>query len=191
MELQTERLQSHVEGLEGKLSSLRKERAKLENQLSEREEELRSLRKQVDLQWQYCRHMESNRSPATSSPCPRPLWLELKKEQEEDQRKEATVHTGNQTPVLFSRNFTGSLEMNEKNSSKKVDLHALALSYKINRLKQQLHSFEKLAGNQATGRDMDNGLRQLLPVLHKQARKYRSLEEKAEDLCGRMVSFVY
>ncbi|CAA7402513.1 unnamed protein product [Spirodela intermedia] len=259
-ELQSERLQSQVEGLEGKLSSLREESAKLEDLLLDREEELRSLKKQISLQLQYCRKSDSNRSPAASPTDSRSLWsevyrkgqeepeetgaggstpvlkdqsraingvkqIEMEPQQEEKQKRggraEDAARTGSSTPPPFSHHYvapdrqrwkfpSGSeifdkiqgsgLTALGKDTSRKVDLHALGISYKIKRLKQQLLAFEQMAGVQAplqvTCRDVDRtpdekeqqqmGFLQVLPLLNKQARKYRSLEEKADGLCLRM-----
>ncbi|CAA6665756.1 unnamed protein product [Spirodela intermedia] len=162
-------LQSQVEGLEGKLSSLREESAKLEDLLLDREEELRSLKKQISLQLQYCRKSDSNRSP--------PL-----------------------RPPILALSGQKCTEKGKKNKKKPRQVGAPLgpprprISYKIKRLKQQLLAFEQMAGVQAplqvTCRDVDRkqdekeqqqmGFLQVLPLLNKQARKYRSLEEKAD-----------
>lgn len=260
-ELQSERLQSQVEGLEGKLSSLREESTKLEDLLLDREEELRSLKKQISLQLQYCRKSDSNRSRASSPSDSRSLWSEVnRKGQEDPEESEAggstpvlkdqrrpingvkqmmasqqeetrkcgetakdAARTGSSTPPPFSHHYVASdrqrwkfpsgseifdkiqgsgLTALGKDTSRKVDLHALGISYKIKRLKQQLLAFEQLAGVQApqqvTCRDGDlppdeqeqrqkGFFLQVMPLLNKQARKYRSLEEKADGLCRRMV----
>ncbi|MQM15876.1 hypothetical protein Taro_048828 [Colocasia esculenta] len=76
----------------------------------------------------------------------------------------------------------------------KVDLHALGISYKIKRLKQQLLVLEKLAGHQepdekapAEHERQTKTLLQVISLLDKQVKRYESLEEKADELCKRMV----
>ncbi|KAL5989421.1 hypothetical protein ACLOJK_010312 [Asimina triloba] len=97
-----------------------------------------------------------------------------------------------------------------KDSSWKMDIHALGVSYKIKRLKQQLLLLEKLAAAEATKkpartenavdvpecldkkeRDDNHGtqMKGFLPALswlNKQLKRYQSLEEKTDDLCKRM-----
>uniref|UniRef100_A0A1D1XGS2 E3 ubiquitin-protein ligase BRE1 n=1 Tax=Anthurium amnicola TaxID=1678845 RepID=A0A1D1XGS2_9ARAE len=98
------------------------------------------------------------------------------------------------------------------NSPWKMDLHALGISYKIKRLKQQLLVLEKLAAAQALkqppGKDVDRAtsggkkweadehkqLRAFLLVmslLNKQVKRYQTLEEKIDDLCKRMVKIPF
>ncbi|CAI9092585.1 OLC1v1027869C2 [Oldenlandia corymbosa var. corymbosa] len=83
------------------------------------------------------------------------------------------------------------------NTSWKLDLHALGLSYKIKRLKQQLLMLERLAGKQESLEDGDGngnarveakGVYMLMALLHKQINRYHSLQGKTDDLCERMVS---
>lgn len=79
----------------------------------------------------------------------------------------------------------------------KMDLHALGISYKIKRLKQQLVLVERLTGKQANEEqaeitdDSKVGMKaylSLTTLLNKQVGRYQSLQEKTDDLCKRMVS---
>lgn len=77
----------------------------------------------------------------------------------------------------------------------RMDLHALGVSYKIKRLKQQLMMLERYIGkpdSQEIEKDSsDTGKRALLLIitlLNKQVTRYQSLQEKIDDLCKRMVS---
>lgn len=81
-----------------------------------------------------------------------------------------------------------------------MDLQALGVSYKIKRLKQQLLMLERLMGKQESsenvkskddGRNGIKGFLSLVSLLTKQVGQYQSLQEKADDLCKRMVSFSY
>ncbi|KAG7534009.1 hypothetical protein ISN45_Aa08g015930 [Arabidopsis thaliana x Arabidopsis arenosa] len=75
----------------------------------------------------------------------------------------------------------------------RMDLHALGVSYKIKRLKQQLMMLERYIGkpeSQETEKNSsDTGKRALLLIitlLNKQVTRYQSLQEKIDDLCKRM-----
>ncbi|KAG5036107.1 hypothetical protein GmHk_04G011761 [Glycine max] len=82
-----------------------------------------------------------------------------------------------------------------KQSLGKMDLHALGISYKIKRLKQQLVLVERLTGRQANDEhaeitdDSKVGMKaylSLTTLLNKQVGRYQSLQEKTDDLCKRM-----
>ncbi|ONK69230.1 uncharacterized protein A4U43_C05F20690 [Asparagus officinalis] len=90
-----------------------------------------------------------------------------------------------------------------KESSSRIDIQALGVSYKIKRLKQQLIMLEKLAGVKqimigdnpcASPKDKkveDNkqnlkGITLVIYLMSKQVKRFQSLEEKANDLCRRM-----
>ncbi|AES72515.1 hypothetical protein MtrunA17_Chr3g0126961 [Medicago truncatula] len=77
----------------------------------------------------------------------------------------------------------------------KMDLHALGVSYKIKRLKQQLILIERLTGMQNNdehaeiNEDSKVGMKaylSLITLLNKQIGRYQSLQEKTDDLCKRM-----
>lgn len=79
----------------------------------------------------------------------------------------------------------------------RMDIHALGVSYKIKRLKQQFLLLERLMGKQETAREIESmddgqiGIREFLlflTLLNKQVGRYNSLQEKTDELCQRMVS---
>ncbi|CAA2968982.1 interaptin-like isoform X1 [Olea europaea subsp. europaea] len=81
------------------------------------------------------------------------------------------------------------------NPSWKVDLHALGVSYKIKRLKQQLLMLERLTGNQEScengesNNDIQFGIKgfyALMSFLNKQVDRYQSLQGNTDDICKRM-----
>ncbi|XP_031493664.1 uncharacterized protein LOC116259849 [Nymphaea colorata] len=85
--------------------------------------------------------------------------------------------------------------MIKKESSWKMDIHALAVSYKIKRLKQLLLIMERLTECQTPDKHgkekMVNsaemkGLLSGISLLRKQLKRYQTLEEKTDDLCKRM-----
>ncbi|TVU34094.1 hypothetical protein EJB05_15921, partial [Eragrostis curvula] len=92
-------------------------------------------------------------------------------------------------------------------SACKTDIHALAVSYKIKRLKQQLAVLEKLAeedaaaaaktttasGSEASGGSSSSSRQQprsryqtMMSFLSKHVKRYQSLDDKIDDLCARM-----
>lgn len=89
----------------------------------------------------------------------------------------------------------------QKPSAWRVDIHALAVSYKIKRLKQQQIVLEKLAAaaeggkeatmsNEASGsssRQQPRSYQLMISFVSKHVKRYQSLEDKIDDLCKRMV----
>ncbi|CAK9146549.1 unnamed protein product [Ilex paraguariensis] len=76
-----------------------------------------------------------------------------------------------------------------------MDLHALGVSYKIKRLKQQLLMLERLTGKQESYEDSESndyghigmrGFYTLMSLLNKQVSRYQSLQGKTDELCKRM-----
>ncbi|KAK4436215.1 hypothetical protein Salat_0785200 [Sesamum alatum] len=75
-----------------------------------------------------------------------------------------------------------------------MDVHALGISYKIKRLKQQLLLLERLRGKKESCEDNDKknvyfglkGFNALMSILNKQVDRYQSLQGKIDDLCKRM-----
>ncbi|XP_047968158.1 synaptonemal complex protein 1-like [Salvia hispanica] len=79
----------------------------------------------------------------------------------------------------------------KKNSTLKLDIHALGVSYKIKRLKQQFLMLERLMGKQENSENNNadvaaKGLYALTSLLNKQVDRYQSLQGKIDDLCQRM-----
>ncbi|KAL8537983.1 hypothetical protein ACS0TY_000072 [Phlomoides rotata] len=80
------------------------------------------------------------------------------------------------------------------NPTKKMDIHALGVSYKIKRLKQQFLMLERLTGKQESCENNENsnadsavkGLYALTSLLNKQVDRYQNLQGKTDDLCQRM-----
>lgn len=122
-------------------------------------------------------------------------------------------HLENNCPERETANKLPSVKNSlvKKDSTCKMDLHALGVSYKIKRLKQQLFMVEKLAAAQAlkktTGKSNATGMLEIceikkteehghqskgfliiMSLLNKHVKRYQNLEEKTNDLCKRMVS---
>lgn len=255
MELESKRLQSHVEGLNQDMSQLRQKNVKLEALLMSREAELTSLKEQLTL------HLNPLIFPKTnfSSSPPDPdsahdtVWSKVKIIKrnlgEEDQETKATTveiseevedekevdnsfinqsretiltvqsperefedekvmplcpspiqeqHASSPKKVdIVEKSETVGQSLSKKtNAPWKMDLHALGVSYKIKRLKQQLVMLERFTGKQESGVDRESddkgqlgikGFLLLMFLLNKQVSRYQSLQEKIDDLCKRMV----
>ncbi|KAJ0101780.1 hypothetical protein Patl1_05177 [Pistacia atlantica] len=245
MEIESKRLQSHIEELNQEISQLRHNNMKLEAILLEREEELSSLKEQFLLKLKSFNCQKNNinsslddpaithdaigsklkitkRRPAekeqetkkTSVESPQEKDIEVKEEnpshskfktvtvqspeKEFEKDKDAAIHspiqeeTVSQVEVDTAEQLASSNQSLSKTNSSpwRMDLHALGVSYKIKRLKQQLLMLERLTGK--TGEDTesnDNGIKGLLVLMslvNKQVSRYQSLQGKTDDLCKRM-----
>ncbi|XP_059667255.1 uncharacterized protein LOC132312768 [Cornus florida] len=251
MELESKRLQSHIEGLNHDLSQLRQDNMKLKALILDREAELNSVKEEYALQLDSLNHMKTD-----ICSCPHDLalvhdtiWSNVKiiktipgeKEHEtniisEVISREIETRKEQETPILNQskdriltvqspgKEFedekddvldSGSIQeeqakkeadtdeksatdgqcLSKKTTPWKMDLHALGVSYKIKRLKQQLVMLEKVTGKQESCEDRvtdDNtqfgikGFNMLMSMLNKQVSRYQSLQGKTDDLCKRM-----
>lgn len=131
----------------------------------------------------------------------------------EEEEEEVCTEPGNAHTTGSSQEATSELALvvvppGHKSSAWKTDIHALAVSYKIKRLKQQLLVLEKLANEckeeeaaatKPSGSEAScsggGGSRQqprsryhtMMSFLSKHVRRYQSLDDKIDDLCARMV----
>ncbi|XAR52199.1 hypothetical protein NMG60_11020139 [Bertholletia excelsa] len=97
--------------------------------------------------------------------------------------------------IVEKRASSGHCSSNSVTSPWRMDLHALGVSYKIKRLKQQLLMLERLTGKQESCQDTqdDDNMRVgtkefhvLMSLLSKQVSRYQSLQAKTDELCKRM-----
>uniref|UniRef100_A0A0E0MXW0 Uncharacterized protein n=1 Tax=Oryza rufipogon TaxID=4529 RepID=A0A0E0MXW0_ORYRU len=130
-------------------------------------------------------------------------------EEEEDEEKELPSSSSSSSLALVV-----AAPPEQRTTASKMDIQALAVSYKIKRLKQQLLVLENLAAAAAGGKDTvttatnpstntaaataagggGGGGRQQYPrsyqmmvsFLSKHVKRYQSLEDKIDDLCTRM-----
>ncbi|GMY07546.1 interaptin [Fagus crenata] len=251
MELESKRLQSHVEGLNDDISQLRHDNLKLEALLLEREEELTSLKEQLASQLKALNCQNTNLYFSVHSPAiahdiicsevkrkhnvkeretKTPILEDLCQEEDAEKEKgtpsfnqpndvvliahspeneleeddkyianEGPVQEGNTSPVevdTIEKLASSSQPLNKTNNSLwRMDLHALQVSYKIKRLKQQLLMLERLTGKQESVEDTESndneksgmkGFLALMSLLNKQVGRFQSLQGKADDLCKRM-----
>ncbi|KAL0403240.1 UNVERIFIED_CONTAM: hypothetical protein Sradi_1964800 [Sesamum radiatum] len=78
-----------------------------------------------------------------------------------------------------------------------MDVHALGISYKIKRLKQQLLLLERITGKKESCEDNDQknaysgwkGFNALMSIMNKQVDRYQNLQGKINDLCKRMPAY--
>ncbi|KAF7830726.1 unconventional myosin-XVIIIa [Senna tora] len=125
----------------------------------------------------------------------------VKSEEERDSGPKEDTAKNNQSPsqvdaIDTSQNIA-SASKTKHSSPWKMDLHALGVSYKIKRLKQQLVLVERLTGKQANDEDASEasdgsniGMKtyfSLTSLLNKQVSRYQTLQEKTDDLCKRMM----
>lgn len=129
-----------------------------------------------------------------------------------EEEEEVCAEPGNAHTTGSSQEATSELALvvvppGHKSSAWKTDIHALAVSYKIKRLKQQLLVLEKLANEckeeeaaatKPSGSEAScsggGGSRQqprsryhtMMSFLSKHVRRYQSLDDKIDDLCARM-----
>lgn len=125
----------------------------------------------------------------------------IKFEEERDVPKADSAmnkQSSSQVDAVDAAQNIASASKTKHSSPWKMDLHALGVSYKIKRLKQQLVLVERLTGKQANDEDAAEasdgsnvGMKayfSLTSLLNKQVGRYQSLQEKTDDLCKRMVT---
>ncbi|CAL5364573.1 unnamed protein product [Camellia sinensis] len=245
MELESKRLQSHIEGLIHDLLQLRQGNMKLNTLLLDRETELKYLKQQFVLQ------LEPPSLKKTENSCPNDMGLthetvlsdlkivkrklgEKKQEmktasanisqevepqktlitshskdiiltvQEIEVEKDVVldpgsiqdVHAGPEEVHIVEKSASSDHCSSKSNTSSwRMDLHALGVSFKIKRLKQQLLMLERLTGKRESYEDMEGdnkawagikGFHILMSLLSKQVSRYQSLQGKADEICKRM-----
>ncbi|KAL1553120.1 centromere-associated protein E-like [Salvia divinorum] len=249
MEIESKRLQSHIEGTDHEITQLRKENMRLEALLLDRETELHSLKEQLLMQFNppnlqklnfesslheaamnhnmlWTRVKVIKRKPGqgrqemkvTAEEIPQGVENEKVQEITVDEQlkdivatlkhphkeiKDAKVASLDPNHVRQGRSGSddaanvetttslGQGSSKKKNSTLKLDIHALGVSYKIKRLKQQFLMLERLMGKQENSENNNvdiaaKGLYALTSLLNKQVDRYQSLQGKTDDLCQRM-----
>lgn len=242
MELESKRLQSHIEGLDHDIMQLRQENMKMEALLLDRDAESHSLKQQLVLQFNppNLQKLNFNSSLNEASVNHDTVWSKVKvikrKAGQRKQDMEFTAEEISQVNEIPSNDIVLTLNYPNKeireakaadhfrqesidsdiasvdtsastnisqgsskrsNSTMKMDIHALGVSYKIKRLKQQFLMLERLTGTQESSRNIENesgdyGFKELyalISVMNKQADRYQSLQAKTDDICQRMVCF--
>ncbi|CAN0922584.1 hypothetical protein LINGRAHAP2_LOCUS33123 [Linum grandiflorum] len=195
-EMESKRLQSHLGALNQDMSQLRHANLKLEasflkqqvmSQLEQHQQDAIEHRKSVGLDNQ-TEEADVEVHEVVQSP---------EKEFEEEKHVVTNQDEGSPSSVESIKSLATSskaLVINNTNGSAalKIDIHALGISYKIKRLKQQLLMLERLTGKQENGEYIgeQNGVKyfsMLISLLNRQISRYQTLEAKTDELCKRMV----
>ncbi|KAI3457995.1 hypothetical protein Pfo_014658 [Paulownia fortunei] len=252
MDLESKRLQAHIEGLDHDITQLRQENMKLEALLLDRDAELHSLKEQLVLQFNppNLQKLNFNSSLHEAAINHDTVWSKVKvikrkpgqkrqemkaiseedshavenekvdeipsneqlkdivltlqyphKEKQEgkvaalgpDHFRQESIDSDDVANVETSTSV-GHGSSKKSNSTLKMDIHALGISYKIKRLKQQFLMLERLTGKQESCENSENnngqfgvkGFYALTSLLNKQVDRYQSLQGKTDDLCQRM-----
>ncbi|KAJ3671200.1 hypothetical protein LUZ60_008626 [Juncus effusus] len=224
-ELEKKRIQSKIDGLTQNLHHYRDETIKLESILVHKNQELSSLKEQFsqihtgnsntseftkEIDSESEKNSETTHNIETSptnvsllsgtdntSMNESPLDVKVVQEIEEEE-KEVGMDPG----IGFSQNNCTKEKTGNPNTRKELpfkhDIHALGVSYKIKRLKQQLAVLEKLKPLATKDDESDGEIKcvvhaepkksyvSAMALLNKQVKRYQSLEEKIDDLCTRM-----
>ncbi|KAI4307098.1 hypothetical protein L6164_030322 [Bauhinia variegata] len=208
MELESKQAHSQVEGLIKDITQLRHDKMKLETLLLERKEELTSLKEQYAADMKSLNCFKNNSHSPSQSPAQDTVWSRVKVvksrpdnnyEGKDSLKDDSTIQKRSPNAIevdATEKTASTSQPSNKANRSQwKMDLHALGVSYKIKRLKQQLILVERLIGKQANDDNVDIsddskvGLKaylSLTSLLNKHVGRYQSLQEKTDELCKRM-----
>lgn len=225
MELESKRIRTHVEVLNHTISQIKQENTTLNSSLLEKEAEINSLKHQLALNLESQNQQEDNLSIVSQNIWSNVEIIKTnaseKEEEEQQQEQKITCISQSKDIIILSAQSPenefeeekdveldpGSIQdiiqivENPQISSKKnvvpckMDIHALGITYKIKRLKQQLLMLEKFTGKQkkdecSEGDDCakigTKGFHLLIALLSKQVSRYQSLQEKTDELCKRM-----
>ncbi|CAN1170646.1 hypothetical protein LINPERHAP2_LOCUS29108 [Linum perenne] len=223
-EMESKRLQSHLEALNLDMSQLRHSNLKLEasflkqqvmSQFEQQQQDLVS--KNIAMSPPPHNVFEHRKSMGVDQQAEADLGLEKpdaevhnvvvqSPEKEFEEEKHVTSQgpvrdegspssNGGVDSVKILATSTKALAINNTNGTAalKMDIHALGVSYKIKRLKQQLLMLERLTGKQENGEYIgeQNGVKyfsMLISLLNRQISRYQTLQAKTDELCKRMVS---
>ncbi|KAL1550681.1 hypothetical protein AAHA92_18614 [Salvia divinorum] len=187
-ELESRRLQSHIQVLDRDIAHLRQDIAKLESLLSDRKEKLQ--REQLITR---SAHPDPHRLSCNTPRDDDTVWSKVKVV------KRKPGHTMINADEAASENelqdIVLTLEQGQTSSKTnctwKMDVHALGVSYKVKRLRQQLLVLERLAEKEETPENGESNARvkgfyALMTLLNKQVERYHSLQGKIDQLCKRM-----
>lgn len=215
-ELESNRLRSCNEELRQEMSLLRDNNTKLEGLVSQRGEESVAMRKQQLKSLTSHKNntrfgrkntkaearervFEGSKEKATEkgreSYSPDELRHLTLKAAQSDAEEESEKDTLLQENEFTKREKADGKETESTNNPPwRMDLHALGVSFKIKRLRQQLMMLERYIGKQESQESdkissSDTGKRALLSLitlLNKQVTRYQSLQEKIDGICKRM-----
>ncbi|KAG2299187.1 hypothetical protein Bca52824_035659 [Brassica carinata] len=215
-ELESNRLRSCNEELRQEMSLLRDNNTKLEGLVNQRGEESVAIRKQQlkilsshknntrfgrkntkaearERVFEGSKENVTEKGRESYSPDElRHLTLKAAQSDAEDESEKDTLLQENE--FLKREKADGKESESTNNPPWRMDLHALGVSFKIKRLRQQLMMLERYIGKQESqeidkSSSSDTGKRALLlliTLLNKQVTRYQSLQEKIDGICKRM-----
>ncbi|XP_047958670.1 myosin-10-like isoform X2 [Salvia hispanica] len=172
-ELESRRLQSHIQVLDRDIAHLRQDIAKLEEQLI-----MRSA-------------PPDPRRLSCNTPGDDTVWSKVKVVKRKPMVKadEAAASENELQDIVLT--LEQGQTSTKTNCAWKMDVHALGVSYKVKRLRQQLLVLERLAGKEMASESGESNARvkgfcALMSLLNKQVERYHSLQGKIDQLCKRM-----
>ncbi|KAL7108238.1 hypothetical protein ACP275_06G101500 [Erythranthe tilingii] len=178
MEIESNKLQSHIKDLNQETEKLKQDNAKLTK---------------LHLSPPKNNHRQKPNFNNTSPHDNTVNWSKVKivKTKPRQQEMEAIAEEMDIVSTPESPNEEMMKQGQESNSTWKMDIQALGVSYKVKRLKQQLLMLERLTGKKETdenekNKNGANGLYSLTSLMNKQIERYQSLEGKIDHLCIRM-----
>lgn len=185
MDIELKRLQSHVEGLNHDLTNIKKQNLIVEALLLDRGSELRALKEQMKSEEIHSEEISEEKDFKDT------ILTVQSPDKEFEYKKDPSLDLISAGEECGRKKNIRSAE-NILSSAWKMDLHALGVFYKIKRLKQQLIMFERLTGKQESRENSERDDRRqfycIMSLVNKQVSRYQSLQEKANDICRRMVS---
>ncbi|XP_042051811.1 uncharacterized protein LOC121797142 [Salvia splendens] len=175
-ELESRRLQSHIQVLDRDIAHLRQDTTKLEEQLITRSAP------------------PDPRRLSCNTPGDDTVWSKVKVVKRKPghamvKADEAAASENELQDIVLT--LEQGQASTKTNCTWKMDVHALGVSYKVKRLRQQLLVLERLAGKEKASESGESNARvkgfcALMSLLNKQVERYHSLQGKIDQLCKRM-----
>lgn len=211
-ELESKRLQSHVEALDHDIARLRQDNTRLKGVLVDREAKLQSVQEQLMMHFlpPAPQKLSFNASPSPHDAAigNDTVWSRVKvvKRKEgiaEDNELQDIVLTLEPPNIEIKEGKDSAIDhfrrerivsedvAMSRNSTWKMDVHALGVLYKVKRLRQLLFMLERVTGKKhksENGEDKEQvkGLDAVMSLMNRQVDRYHSLQGKIDDLCTRM-----
>ncbi|KAI3835593.1 hypothetical protein MKW98_027505 [Papaver atlanticum] len=217
VELESRRLQSHIEGLDQDLSHLKEENLKLEASSMEQQSEVISLKdKMASLQLHHLQYqkMNSKSSPKTPDPSHEYAWSNAKVIREREREEELKPLLVRIPTVMESKKEDETPPENKSQGTipevmesheeeieevkKEVEMDPGHVVQEYAACPVVVKVIDKLASGTQTSKEKrancDNECQQLktfllyvMPLLNKQVSRYQTLQESTNNLCQRMI----
>ncbi|XP_057774216.1 uncharacterized protein LOC130993368 isoform X2 [Salvia miltiorrhiza] len=169
-ELESRRLKLRVEALDRDIAKLRQDNAKLSEMMRPHEGDGN------DTVWSRVKVVKLKAGHTRQ---------EMMKKVDEASEKDVVFTL--QQPHIREADEVAAAQTSSNNCTWKMDVHALGVSYKVKRLRQQLLVLERLPGKEdAESNARVKGFYALMSLLNKQLDRYNSLQGKIDQLYKRM-----